>query len=70
MISSKIPLNFIPKGPINNISFDNGSAQTKWQAIICNNDDYFTDAYMRRSASITKSPLKLSQRWVTIFHIV
>ena len=42
----KISLKFIPKGPINNIP---ALVQTRQQAIIWTNDDYFTDAYMHLS---------------------
>ena len=57
MISIKMSLGFIPKGVINNIyssiGYDNGLGPTGRQAIIWINDDYFTDAYMRHSASIS-----------------
>ena len=36
-----------------NIGSDNGLAPTRRQAIIWTNDDKFTDAYMRRSASMS-----------------
>ena len=35
------------------IGSDNGLAPTKRQAIIWTNDGYFTDAYMRQSASMS-----------------
>ena len=40
LISIKISLKFVPKGPINNSSIgsDNGLAPTRWQAIIWTND--------------------------------
>ena len=47
---------FVSRGPINNysiIGLDNGLAPTRRQAIILTNDDYFTDAYMRQSASMS-----------------
>ena len=58
LISNKISLKFVSKGPIDNIPAlvqimawrrpgDN------WQAIIWTNDGYFTDAYMRHSASMS-----------------
>ena len=54
-ISFKISLNFVNKGPVNNIpasiGSDNGLAPTRRQAIIWTND-YFTDAFMRHSASM------------------
>ena len=46
-ILMKIPLKFVPQGLINNIPPD------RRQAIIWTNDDYFTDAYMRHSASMS-----------------
>ena len=55
-ISIKISLNFVSKGPINNISSigsDNGLAPTRRQAIIWTNDGKVTDAYMRHSASMS-----------------
>ena len=55
-ISIKIPLKFVPKGPINNIPAlfpIMGLMPTKWQAIIWNNDGHFTDAYMCLSASMS-----------------
>ena len=36
-----------------NIGSDNGLVPTRQQAIIWTNDDYFTDAYMRHSASMS-----------------
>ena len=45
-MSIKMSLKFIPKGPINNI------LALVQQAIIWNNYDHFTDAYMRHSASM------------------
>ena len=42
-ISMLISLNFIPKGP---------NRPNRWQPIIWSNDDYFTEAYMRHSASM------------------
>ena len=50
-ISIKISLKFVPKGLINKIP---ALVQMlgRRQAIIWTNDDYFTDAYMRRSASM------------------
>ena len=38
------------------IGSDNGLAPTRWKGIIWTNDAYFTDAYMRRTAS-------MSQHW-------
>ena len=52
LISIKISLQFVPRGP-SNIGSDNGLAPTRWHAIIWANDDYFTDAYMRHSASVS-----------------
>ena len=53
--SIKIPLKIVSKGSINNFSFgsDNGLAPRRRQAIIWTNDGYFTDAYMRHSASMS-----------------
>ena len=45
-ISIKISLKFVPKGPINNIP-------ALVQAITWTNDGYFTDAYLRHSASMS-----------------
>ena len=60
LILIKISLKFIPKGPINNIpaliiiiGSDNGSSPERRQAFIWTNDDHFTDAYMRHSASMS-----------------
>ena len=47
IISIKISLKFVPKGPINNIlsiGSDNGLAPARRQAIIWTNDGKFTDA--------------------------
>ena len=35
------------------IGLDNGLAPTKQQAVIWTNDGYFTDAYIRHSASMS-----------------
>ena len=48
-ISLTISLKFVPEIRIN----DNGLAPPRRQAIICTNDIYFTDAYMRHSASMS-----------------
>ena len=34
------------------VGYDNGSAPTRRQAIICANDGYFTDAYIRYPALV------------------
>ena len=54
-ISIIISLKFIPNGPISNSSIgsDNGMAPNRRQTIIWTKDDYFTDAYMRHSASMS-----------------
>ena len=51
-----ISLNFIPEVQIqkySSISSYNGLAPTRREAIIWTNDYYFTDAYMRHSASVS-----------------
>ena len=56
ILISKNYLRFIPKGSINNIPAflsDNGLTLTRRQATVWNNDDYFADAYMRNSASMS-----------------
>ena len=56
LISIKISLKFVPKGPINNIPAlvqMMACRLARRQAIIWSNDDYFTDAYMRHSASMS-----------------
>ena len=35
------------------IGSDNGLVPARWQAIVWTNDGYFTDAYMRHSASMS-----------------
>ena len=53
--SLSLSVNFIPKVRINNIpAFGSyiGLAPTQQQVIIWTNEGYFTDAYMRRSASV------------------
>ena len=50
LIAIKISLKFVPKGPVNNISSDNGLVPARRQAIIWTNYGYFTDAYMPHSA--------------------
>ena len=58
-ISLKIPLKFVPKGPLNNIpayssiGSANGLAPTRRQAIIWTNVGICTGAYMRHSASMS-----------------
>ena len=49
LISIKNSLKCIPKGPIN-----------RWEAIISTNDVYFTDAFMRHLASMSKTFLDLA----------
>ena len=49
-IKIKISLTFVLKAPINNIP---ALVQTRRQAIIWTNDAWFTDAYMRNSASMS-----------------
>ena len=51
----KISLKFVPKGPINysNTGSDNGLVPSRRQDIIWTNGGYFTDAYMRHSASMS-----------------
>ena len=44
-ISNKISLKFVLKGPIDKIVSDNGLAPAMRQAIIWNNDGYFTDTW-------------------------
>ena len=58
LISIKISLIFVPKVPINNIPAlvqigSDGLSPGRRQAIIWTNDDLFTDAYMRHSASMS-----------------
>ena len=54
MNTIKISLKFVPKSQnYSSIVSDNGLAPTRWQAIIWSNDGKFTDAYMRRSASMS-----------------
>ena len=48
-IPVKISLKYVPKGPINNIP----TLVDRRQAIIWANDGWFTDAYMRHSASMS-----------------
>ena len=54
-IRLKIPLKFVPRGPINNIPalVQIGLAPTRRQAIIWTNVGICTDAYMRHSASMS-----------------
>ena len=54
-ISLKKSLKFVPKVRINNpsIGSDNGLAPIRRQAIIVTKDGWFTDAYMRHSASMS-----------------
>ena len=55
-ISINISLKFVPKGLINNIPTlvqIVAWRRPQQQAIIWNNDGYFTDAYMRHSASMS-----------------
>ena len=49
-ISFKISLRFVLKVPIDNMS---ALPPGRRQAIICTNDGWFTDAYMRHSATIS-----------------
>ena len=55
-ILTKISIKFVPQGEVNNhdstTGSDNGSVLARWQAIAWTNDGKFTDAYMRRSASV------------------
>ena len=58
-ISINISLKFVPKGPIDHIHIPTLVQKMAWrrgsrrQAIIWTNDGYFTDAYMRHSASMS-----------------
>ena len=52
-ISIKISLNFIPRGPINNIPSLVRIMAWRRPAIIWANDGLFTDAYTRHSASMS-----------------
>ena len=52
-ISIKISLNFVHKGPINNIPALVQIMAWCRPGIIWTNDDYFTDAYMCHSASMS-----------------
>ena len=55
LISTKMSLKFVPKGPIKiySIGSDNGWAPTMWQVIIWTNCCNITDPYMRHSASMS-----------------
>ena len=53
LISIKISLKFTPKGPINNIPALLQVMAWRRPAIIWTNDDNFTVAYMRHSASMS-----------------
>ena len=50
-----IKISFVPNGPINNIPAldQNDLVPIRRQALLWTNDDYFTDAYMRRSPSMS-----------------
>ena len=63
LISIKISLKFIPKGPINNILTLVQIMAWHWlgrQAITWTNDDYITDAYMRPLGSISENGIWIS----------
>ena len=52
-IPVKISLKYVPKSPINNIPTLVQIMPDRRQAIIWTNDGWFTDAYMRHSASMS-----------------
>ena len=67
-----ISLKFVPQGPFNNIpasGSDNGLAPSRRQAIIWTNDDYFTDAYMRHTVSMSYSRVSTTDRWPSLYEI-
>ena len=65
-ISIKISLKFVSNWQYSIIGSDNGLAPARRQAIIWTNDDYFTDAYMRHSASMIKTLLRVVLKRVII----
>ena len=63
-IPINISLKFVLKGAINSIGSDDGLVSSRWQAITWTNDDWFTDIYIRHSASMSWAEQEM-RNWVS-----